>query len=569
MTAVATPPKATAAPRTPAPVGELRRIPLAELHESPFNRRTRYDQGTLDELAQSFLQTGQLTPIIVRPRKAGGYEIAAGHRRYRAAKIAVEKSPDGAKYRGVDALEAKVVILDDPAFIEVLNIENLQRDDLHPLEEAAGFKDLMTEAGYDVAKIAARVGRSTRYVYDSLTLLKLTPNAKKLFLAAAFERGHAILLARLTPEQQARAIGDVKEVAQGDRDSLLLEPDTSAEDQDELPLHDMVKPVSVREFQKAIQREIRATPEHVDPFLFPESAAALEAAKEEKLTVIHITREYLASDEVRQADQNQRVFGSQAWERADGAIDPYEDGFGDRPKHRSKTCDWSRYGFVASGPGQGEVFKVCINKQKCAVHWPEHVKRAEEAKKRAKKQTKAREAGPDAVAKEEARQAAEDAKREREDQHTQRVEDVVVRLIQERAPQWALGVVALGKQIKMPAQVASWMARSRALESDLEDVIKYGDVVRADTAFETMRPKLGGGWSKRGLPETAAAVPVAIALLFWLQNGFERVRIDAEHDAEKLVAAEEQAEAAKAKAAAAKKAEKKPAKKKAKKGKRA
>lgn len=165
MTTAATPPKAATSLPSFVELVELRRIPLAELHESPHNPRQRYDDMALKELAASLLQTGQLTPIIVRPRKGGGYEIAAGHRRYRAAVLAVKQQPDGAKYRGVDALEAKVVVLDDRAFIEVLNVENLQRDDLHPIEEAQGFRDLMTEAGYDVDEIAARFKITDAGVY--------------------------------------------------------------------------------------------------------------------------------------------------------------------------------------------------------------------------------------------------------------------------------------------------------------------------------------------------------------------------------------------------------------------
>ena len=322
-------------PQTSAP-SEVRRIPLAELHESPLNPREHYDAAALAELAASLLQTGQLTPIIVRPRKAGGFEIAAGHRRLRAAKIACAQQPDGARYRGLTELEAKVVALDERAFIEVLNIENLQRDDLHPLEEAHGFRDLMEKAGYDVGKIAARIGRSPKYVYDRLKLLQLTPAAKKLFLAGAYEAGHAIQLARLTPEQQARAIGEVEDVVDSGeyaahRVSLLLRPDTAADG--ELPLHDQVKPVSVREFQQAIQEKIRATPERVDPFLFPESVKALAAAQEEKLSVIHITREYRVSDEAR--DEKIKTYGQGAWERADGAVEE-EWGTGVTPKLKTQ-----------------------------------------------------------------------------------------------------------------------------------------------------------------------------------------------------------------------------------------
>jgi len=357
----------------PQSPGELLRIPLSELLESPWNPRKHWDPVKLAEMADS-LRKGQLTPITVRPiaGKHERYEIGAGHRRFRAAPAA-----------GLTSLLGIVRDMDDVTFLELLTIENKQRDDVTPLDEANGFKLLMEKAGYDVAKLAARIGLSTKYVYDRLKLLQLIPAAKKLLEENVITAGHAILLARLTPTDQKRAIGDLEDVAESGeyaakRESLLLRPDYAA-DGEELPLHDRVKPVSVREFQQAIQEKIRATPERLDPFLFPESAAALEAAKEEKLGVIHITREWRVDDQAR--DEKIKTFGSQAWERADGK--PEEDYHTGRPT-KSKTCAFSRYGFVASGPGQGEVFKVCINKQKCAIHWPEQVKAAKARAKRAK-----------------------------------------------------------------------------------------------------------------------------------------------------------------------------------------
>jgi ParB/RepB/Spo0J family partition protein len=368
----------TSAPPTATPAlpvgdpGELRRIPLSELIESPWNPRKHFDAEQLEDLADS-LRKGQLAPIIVRPiaGKQERYEIGAGHRRYRAAPLAQ-----------LTSLLAIVRDLDDVAFLELLTIENKQREDIAPLDEAAGFRLLMEKAGYDVAKLAARIGLSTKYVYDRLKLLQLIPPAKKLLEQNVISAGHAIILARLSPSDQKRAIGNIEDVAEAGeyaahRDSLLLRPDQAAEG-DELPLHDQVKPVSVREFQQAVQEKIRARPEQLDPFLFPESAAALEVAKEEKLSVIHITREWRVDDEAR--DEKIKTYGSQAWERADGGIE--EDYHTGRPA-KSKTCAFSRYGFVV-GPGQGEVFRVCINKQKCATHWPEQARKAKERAKRAK-----------------------------------------------------------------------------------------------------------------------------------------------------------------------------------------
>ncbi len=351
------------------PAGELRRIPLAELHESPLNPREHYDAAALAELVASLLQTGQLTPIIVRPRKAGGYEIAAGHRRYRAAVQAGKQQPEGAAFRGLTALEAKVVDLDERAFVEVLNIENLQRDDLHPLEEARGFRDLMEKAGYDVAKIAARIGRSTRYVYDSLTLLKLRPEARKLFLEGKFERGHAVLLARLTPADQKKVIGDPRRINRyHPREGTgLFQPEYAEDDPDQpgLELKQPVKARSVRELATYINDHIRFRPEQNDlPTLFPTAAAALEAAEDEDLAPVYITYDHILKHDAK--DHKVRTYGVVSWRRADG-------------KQKSKTCVWSRWGIVAAGRDRGEAFRVCVNRDKCEVHFKASAKRRKRA----------------------------------------------------------------------------------------------------------------------------------------------------------------------------------------------
>jgi ParB/RepB/Spo0J family partition protein len=173
----------------PAPrSGALLQIQLVQLVESPWNPRKHFDPAKLAEMAES-LRKGQLAPIIVRPisGKHERYEIGAGHRRFRSAPAA-----------GLTSLLAIVRDLDDVAFLELLTIENKQREDVAPLDEANGFKLLMEKAGYDVAKLAARIGLSTKYVYDRLKLLQLVPAAKKLLEDGVITAGHAILLARLS-----------------------------------------------------------------------------------------------------------------------------------------------------------------------------------------------------------------------------------------------------------------------------------------------------------------------------------------------------------------------------------
>ncbi len=355
-------------------------LDIESVRESAHNPRRHFDDAKLKELADNIGQVGILTPLIVRPDPASTpkqprYEIAAGHRRYRAAKMAK-----------VSLLPCLVREMSDQDFMEVLNIENLQREGLHPLDEAKGYEMLMA-APYKmcVDRIAEKVGRSVKYVYDRVKLLQLNKEARGLFWAGQIEAGHAILLARLTHEQQAQVIG-TKANAYQDGGLLQLSHDLYAEDdgRDEPDY----KAVSVRELESWIKRHIRFNATKADSFLFPETVAQVTAATESKKKIIEITREYLASGEVRHAGTS-RVFGEQAWKRADG-------------QEGSKTCERSVLGVIASGHGQGEAFQVCINKDRCTVHWGDVIKARE---KRAK-------ATPEERAKVDAQQEAAQKKRE-------------------------------------------------------------------------------------------------------------------------------------------------------------
>src|SRR5574341_350406 len=269
---------------------------------------------------ESLLASGQFTPILVRPRKAGADFVAAGHVRFRAAKQACERHADGAKHRGLEALQAIVREMDDRTFIELLNVENLQRDDLDDLDEAEGFRNLMERCGYDIKKVAVRIGKSSRYVYDSLALRKLIPEAKRCFLEDRFERGHAILLARLTPDWQKKALSRHFN-RYGDGRGALWEAEIFDQEpgQQRLTLDDQVKPVSVREFQTWIDDHVRATPAAVDPVLFPTAAELLaqaQAAKGRAARIIHITYQRQVPYTAR--DLKTKTYGAEAWKRADG-----------------------------------------------------------------------------------------------------------------------------------------------------------------------------------------------------------------------------------------------------------
>ena len=343
----------------------LQSIPIEKLHEHPENPRKHFDEGHLEDLAASIREHGILTPLLVRPNGGASFQVIGGHRRYRAALRAE-----------VAELPAIVRELDDRTALELLVLDNLQRDDLHPLEEAKGYEALMKQAGYDVQKIAERVSKSTKYVYDRVKLLQLTPEARKIFLDGEITAGHAILLARLNSTDQERAIGSAD--ANTWKLGGLFLPDLGKDDYLELELDEEDdeglrhhrKAVSVREFESWIAREVRFRPEEVDlPNLFPETAAALEAAEEEELKVIKITSEYRVPDGAR---DKERTYGFQSWKRADGEPEA-ENWYGGRKKP-SKTCEHSVMGVVVAGAGRGEAFRVCIAKKKCEVHWKEEQK---------------------------------------------------------------------------------------------------------------------------------------------------------------------------------------------------
>lgn len=135
-----------------------------------------------------------------------------------------------------------------------------------------------------------------------------------------------------------------------------------------------MKPVSVREFKGWINDHVRATPDSVDPFLFPQTAEQLAAAAAAKKKVVHITYDYRVPDAAR--DEKIRTYGSEAWHRADGQF-------------KSKPCDHAVLGLVVAGPCRGEAFPVCIAKEKCAVHWADWQKARERRQAELAKQTKA------------------------------------------------------------------------------------------------------------------------------------------------------------------------------------
>ena len=172
-----------AQPRLPAH-GEQRLVSIDQLHPSGFNPRKDFDEAELSELASSIRSKGLLQPIIARPDvQRGGYEIVAGERRWRAAQRA--------------ALHTVPVIvreLSDMEAAEFALIENVQRTDLNPIEEATGYSELIGRFGYTQEQVSEVVGKSRSYLTNMMRLLKLPDPVQGMLQAGKLTAGHARLL---------------------------------------------------------------------------------------------------------------------------------------------------------------------------------------------------------------------------------------------------------------------------------------------------------------------------------------------------------------------------------------
>jgi ParB family chromosome partitioning protein len=160
--------------------------PIEELHANRGQPRTHFDETALDELAQSIREVGVLEPILVRKRSAGGYEIIAGERRWRAAQRA-----------GLHEVPVFMRELGNAEAFEAALIENLQREDLNPVETARGFQRLLEEHGHTQETIAKRVGKDRTSVTNVLRLLKLPASVLDRIAAGVLSEGHgrALLVA--------------------------------------------------------------------------------------------------------------------------------------------------------------------------------------------------------------------------------------------------------------------------------------------------------------------------------------------------------------------------------------
>jgi ParB family chromosome partitioning protein len=170
--------------------GEIVELPLENIQPGPFQARQEFDENSIQELAVSIKEHGVMQPVVVRPIGDNIYELIVGERRWRACHTA-----------GLETIPAIIRHVDDRVSSEMMLVENIQREDLNPLEEALAYKRLIDEFDLTQDEIAARVGKSRSFIANSLRLLQLSSFVQELLIQGKLSAGHGKAILGL-PEQE-------------------------------------------------------------------------------------------------------------------------------------------------------------------------------------------------------------------------------------------------------------------------------------------------------------------------------------------------------------------------------
>jgi ParB family chromosome partitioning protein len=379
---------------------EYRNLPLASLTESANNPRRNFEEAALNELAESIKTQGILAPLVVRP-VGQHFEIVAGARRYRAAHLA-----------GLETAPVRIVELTDAQALETSIVENLQRRDVHPLDEAQGFAALMRleEPKYSIEQIGAKVGKNPVYVAARLRLVELAPTVVEAFSKDEIGVGHALLLAKLQPEQQEEALAACYQEQYGgtNKTKRILLP--------------------VRQLQQWIEHnillELASAPfSKEDAHLVPEAGACLECPKRTGHNTLlfaeigsgqpdscsdpkcyaakveaHIRQTIAAKPKLVQIST---AYGAQKEGSAVVPRNKYveirpqtDSGKPTNPKQRDwpeyKTCKFTTEAIVTEGSEKGEIRRVCATPD-CPVHHARKQKTSTDAVIKAEQEQRRRE----------------------------------------------------------------------------------------------------------------------------------------------------------------------------------
>ena len=178
------------------PKNEIKEIPLSEIRSNPYQPRVHFDEDTLNELAESIKEIGVLEPIIVK-KSIKGYELVAGERRTKASRLA-----------GLDTIPAIVKDFTDDEMMEIAILENIQREDLSPIEEAQAYKNYMDKMGATQEEVANKFKKSRSYITNLLGLLNLPSDIQKAVTTKSISMSHARVLSKLEDADLIKELAD-------------------------------------------------------------------------------------------------------------------------------------------------------------------------------------------------------------------------------------------------------------------------------------------------------------------------------------------------------------------------
>jgi len=317
-------------PSTVAPVQEFQDLPIGVIHPWSDNPRQTQSEAGLEELTASVLRHGVLQPILVRQlngKAKGQFLCIAGARRLSAAKAA-----------GLAMVPVRVLTLGEEAAEEVAIIENLQREDMTPLDEGRSYQRLL-DAGRSIDDVAAAVGKSKPYIYQRLSLLRLGAHATDLLERDVLPLSYALKLATLPEDKQGPAIQECfRPMYHSSGEALQRE---------------WLEPIG--RLQAWIDKHAKLEPHSEDvQVLLPELAAQLEAATAtedggQAPSVLALSSLHFHTDK-----SDPRPILVNSWKRAEG----------------SKACKHAQPGVIVLGDGRGTLLQVCVAKKACGKHWP-------------------------------------------------------------------------------------------------------------------------------------------------------------------------------------------------------
>jgi ParB family chromosome partitioning protein len=190
-------------PDSPTRSVGVRIVPVDHIEPNPEQPRLAFNQETLDELAASIREHGVLQPILVRPVSPNRYQLIAGERRWRASKLA-----------GLETIPALIEEIDDDTALEISIIENLQREDISPLDEAAMYDRMVSEHGYSIRKLADKLGKDKGYVENRLRLADAPTEVRELVSLRKDTLSHAYELMKVEDPKKRRRLAE--QVARGE-----------------------------------------------------------------------------------------------------------------------------------------------------------------------------------------------------------------------------------------------------------------------------------------------------------------------------------------------------------------